>query len=519
MLKKLQTNSVILLLFALLFLSNCDMNFEEDIEEETHTTYTFFASRENTSLSAERLYEIGTSLTSSTLPDLMQDGVNAFKKGYYISGWSYWKNPDTQNEEKPDWITADEAGTVEHITIHPERAYFFVSNFLPITYYLRFNANGGSGVMENQVFTYDVSARLSKNLFTRNGYDFKGWGRNASDISVSYSDEAEIENLTAQKNALIDLYAIWWKTEITLSFDANGASGSMSAVKVKIGDTIPLNTFVKEGYTFSHWSSSADGFGSVYYSDGEELTEANWCNDDTTLFAQWSINTYTLTICDTDGSYLYSQPCNWNEETAISYTPTKTGYTFLGYSSTSGGSVEYSESITLTADKTLYAVWQEQTMTVNYDANGGSGTMASESVKFSHLPLTIKENVFTKEGYTFTYWLGTDGKTYNANDSISSSNWVSGTLTLFAQWQARGQVNETTNSAGVSVSSTSTGLTFTAYSGYSVYVWFINSEKQSSSTNTLSISYSDYPTGEHTIICYCISGQTTAEYVATFTVN
>ena len=84
MLKKLQTNSVILLLLALFLLSNCDMNFEEDIEEETHTTYTFFASRENTSLSAERLYEIGTSLTSSTLPDLMQDGVNAFKTGYYI---------------------------------------------------------------------------------------------------------------------------------------------------------------------------------------------------------------------------------------------------------------------------------------------------------------------------------------------------------------------------------------------------------------------------------------------------
>ena len=42
-------------------------------------------------------------------------------------------------------------------------------------FYVRFHANGGSGYMADQTFTYGVSQNLRTNTFTRTGYTFSGW--------------------------------------------------------------------------------------------------------------------------------------------------------------------------------------------------------------------------------------------------------------------------------------------------------------------------------------------------------
>lgn len=74
------------------------------------------------------------------------------------------------------------------------------------TYTITFDANGGSGAMNPQIFTYGEPQNLSPNEFTMENKDFLGWATSA-DGDVSYSDNAKI-TLTGD----ITLYAKWGMT-------------------------------------------------------------------------------------------------------------------------------------------------------------------------------------------------------------------------------------------------------------------------------------------------------------------
>ncbi|MBO7234777.1 MAG: InlB B-repeat-containing protein [Paludibacteraceae bacterium] len=75
-------------------------------------------------------------------------------------------------------------------------------------YTVKFNANGGSGTMSNQSFTYDVEQALTANVFTRAGYRFIGWGTTGAG-PVQYSDRQKVKNLIADNNSTYNIYAIW----------------------------------------------------------------------------------------------------------------------------------------------------------------------------------------------------------------------------------------------------------------------------------------------------------------------
>lgn len=74
------------------------------------------------------------------------------------------------------------------------------------TYTIIFDANGGSGTMNPQIFTYGEPQNLSPNEFTMENKDFLGWAK-TSGVGVSYSDKAKI-TLTGD----ITLYATWGMT-------------------------------------------------------------------------------------------------------------------------------------------------------------------------------------------------------------------------------------------------------------------------------------------------------------------
>ena len=85
------------------------------------------------------------------------------------------------------------------------------------------------------------------------------------------------------------------------------------------------------------------------------------------------------------------------------------GYTFRGWSNTPDGAVEYPAG-TFNVEKykdhfVLYAVWEANTNTVKFDANGGSGSMADVYVK-TDASVTLPVNTFAipAEGYEFGGW-------------------------------------------------------------------------------------------------------------------
>ena len=75
-------------------------------------------------------------------------------------------------------------------------------------YTVKFNANGGTGTMANQSFTYGTSKALTANAFTRAGYAFQGWATSASGGTV-YNDKQKVQDLTTTSGAVVNLYAVW----------------------------------------------------------------------------------------------------------------------------------------------------------------------------------------------------------------------------------------------------------------------------------------------------------------------
>ena len=105
-------------------------------------------------------------------------------------------------------------------------------------YSVHYEANGASGEMDDQDFTYDDAGQaLSANSFTREGYTFVGWNTAADGSGTGYDDEQQTPNVTATDGATVTLYAQWaaggWVTYI----DADGTEQNVVAIPINGSQT------------------------------------------------------------------------------------------------------------------------------------------------------------------------------------------------------------------------------------------------------------------------------------------
>ena len=148
--------------------------------------------------------------------------------------------------------------------------------------------------------------------------------------------------------------------QYTITYNANGGNGAPSNQIKKHGENITLSSVkpTKTGYTFTGWNTSSNGSGTSYSSGG---TYSN--NSNVTLYAQWKVNTYTITYNANGGSGAPSNQTKKHGEniTLSSVKPTKSGYTFNGWNTSSNGSgTSYSSGgiYSNNSNVTLYAQWQ-----------------------------------------------------------------------------------------------------------------------------------------------------------------
>jgi len=87
-----------------------------------------------------------------------------------------------------------------------------------ITYIIQFDANGGTGTMANQTFTYNTTQNLSSNTFVKNASVFSGWAATA-DGPVIYTDGQSVRNLLTTDGAVLTLYAVWTPGENPITPD------------------------------------------------------------------------------------------------------------------------------------------------------------------------------------------------------------------------------------------------------------------------------------------------------------
>lgn len=153
---------------------------------------------------------------------------------------------------------------------------------------------------------YDQEHKLTENGFKLPGYEFIGWNTSPDGTGTYFADEEYVRNLTAENNVRVVLYAQWRPLTYTIKFDAGDGSGTMKDFVVAFDETVqlPLCTFSREGYAFSHWSGA--GLGSSYI-DGASIK--NLCGipaepgklETVTLTANWTDESETTVIVRRDG--------------------------------------------------------------------------------------------------------------------------------------------------------------------------------------------------------------------------
>ena len=115
--------------------------------------------------------------------------------------------------------------------------------------------------------------------------------------------------------------------------------------------------------------------------------------------------------------------------------PTRTGYSFQGWSASSTAtSASYSAGSTYTGNTnaTLYAVWKANTYTVSYNANGGSGAPSNQTKTYG-VNLTLSSTIPTRANYNFLGW-GTSANSTSASYSAGATYTNNADITLYAVW-------------------------------------------------------------------------------------
>lgn len=206
-----------------------------------------------------------------------------------------------------------------------------------------------------------------------------------------------------------DCYKLGWINNYTIKFDANGGSGAPSSFTKVEGETANMPTTVptKKGYTFKGWNLEKDGSGQAYKAGGTIGK-----NSSVTLYAQWEATQYTISYNYNGGTG--SNPTSYyiTTPTFTLNNPTKTGYTFTGWTGANGSSAIQNVSIAKgsTGNKSYtanYNINSYNITAVPYDSSFGS--VGGGGIYNYNTDVILTATPYA--GHSFSKW--SDGNTSN----------------------------------------------------------------------------------------------------------
>ena len=275
------------------------------------------------------------------------------------------------------------------------------------------------------------------------GYRFDGWytapnGGNKYDFNTPLTGN-------------VTVYAHWIGNGYTVRFAGNGATGGGTpdqAFQYNIGQNLHRNGFTRDGYTFTGWKRADN---QQAYGDGQWVNNlTTQPNGIVTMVAQWSANEAHIRYNPNPPAGKTAggngTPPNWDGHTGD--TPaiggngwTIDGYTFAGWTtSPDGGGARYAPGASWTANGTLtlYAQWTPGEAGLTYDGNGATGGKTDPQNGVTDQKVNVRQNGFTRDGYTFVTWnTQADCK---GNAVKPNSEWtLRGSSTLYACWAGNAQ--------------------------------------------------------------------------------
>ena len=394
-------------------------------------------------------YPAGTRITLATAKADSDcwDSSQISRTNRTFYGWS--ANTDANDRDVPVGDTMDRNtlnANVRTEIVMPARAKTVYALWaINPTLSYNVNAPAGSnapGTPASQTVPYNTAAADKSGWAAGDtgkipGYRFDGWytapnGGNKYDFNTPLTN-----NMT--------VYAHWIGNGYTVRFTGNGATGGNTpdqAFQYNIGQNLHRNGFTRDGYTFTGWKRADN---QQAYGDGQWVTNlTTQPNGIVTMVAQWSANEAHI-------RYNPNPPAgktaggngtpNWDGHTGD--TPaiggngwTIDGYTFAGWTTSPDGSgTKYAPGASWTANGTLtlYAQWTPGEAGLTYDGNGATGGKTDPQNGVTDQKVNVRQNGFTRDGYTFVTWnTQADCK---GNAVKPNSEWtLRGSSTLYACW-------------------------------------------------------------------------------------
>lgn len=273
------------------------------------------------------------------------------------------------------------------------------------------------------------------------GYSFDGWytsptGGDKYDWSTKLTND-------------VTMYAHWTANGYTVKYDAGGGKGTMGDQKFTfdVPQNLSPNAFTRDGYTFTGWKRADTGDS---YTDGQQVSNlTSTPNGIVTMIAQWTPNPASINYDPnpptgrTPGG---QGTANWTGHTGDTQAIgangwTVDGYTFIGWNTSADGKgTAYAPGTTWTANGTLtlYAQWTPGQAGLTYDGNGATGGKTDPQTGKTDEKINVRDNGFTRDGYTFVTWnTQADCK---GNAVKPNSEWtLRGSSTLYACWAGNAQ--------------------------------------------------------------------------------
>ena len=349
----------------------------------------------------------------------------AERTGYTFIGW--YETENFSGTAVTSWKAGEKT---EDVTLYAK----WTANNYTVTFDK--NANGVTGTMESQTFTYGTPQALSGNTFTRTGYEFAGWATSA-DGEVTYNDKQDY-SISAEN---VTLYAKWTAINYTITYELDGGTNADdNPESYTIEDLITLEAPTKNGYSFGGWYEAKNFSGTAVASwkTGEKT-------EDVTLYAKWTANNYTVKFNknadDATGDVPADIQTTYDKEFELpENTFTKIGYNFAGWNTEADGNGTDYEANTkvknLTAENnatvTLYAKWEAIEYKITYENTENATNDNPESYTIED-SITLKEP--TKDDYTFDEWYTNNSFTEESKVTEIKKGSI-GERTLYAKWTA-----------------------------------------------------------------------------------
>lgn len=320
---------------------------------------------------------------------------------------------------------------------------------------------------------------MTGDIPTRRGYRFTGWYLGSESVYNKYGVAVRNSSLYSydtdyhwRYDGNVTVKAGWDAINYKISYKVVTGAGSIPSQTVHYGDSFTLadgNAFTYTGHTFSHWyvrrSSDKKVFcydGNWHTTDGSDLYGSDvsnwypynnsgltfemndsWIRSDTdadeefVFWGFWTADEYNI-IYNLDGGTLNGKtnPDTYNIETPT-FTlnnPTKTGYTFEGWTGTdiTGTSKIVTINQGSIGNRTYTATWTPIEYSIVYTkgyTNNAKDDVIQSGIKYNK-DVTLISNPFTGRSYTVKYSTPTTDRGW---DKVTAPAGFNGTLE-FAHW-------------------------------------------------------------------------------------